>query len=483
MPTRSEPDRRRLAVALAAVAVLGVLAAVPGVWVRSTYGAATSGDEPHYLLTALSLAEDRDLDVDDELDAERWRDFHEARLSQQSAPLDDGRRLAPHDPLLPAVLAVPMGVGGWLAARLTLALVAGALAAVTLWVAVRRFAVPLGVAAVTVGFAAASAPLFVYGSQVYPELPAALAVVVAVGAGLGTVRARSSVLVGLAVMALPWLSVKYVPVAATVAVLHLARVWRVDRRHAAALVGAYAAAGLAYVATHLAWYGGVTVYAAGDFFQEQGGQSAVFGTRPNVPGRSPRLIGLLVDRGFGLAAWQPAWLAVVPAVAVLTRRRPARWLWTAVPLAVGWLNATFVAVTMHGWWFPGRQVVVVLPLAVITIAWWLGRVGWRVRAAVGVLAAVGVASSVALVVAGLRGDIAWIVDFMELSAPTYRLWAAVLPDYLRPTAATWWLHSVWLAALGVVAVAAWRRPGGRHAPSDGSPPGPVPAEAHVRREG
>ena len=34
----------------------------------------------------------------------------------------------------------------------------------------------------------------------------------------------------------------------------------------------------------------------------------------------------------------------------------------AFPLA-GWMvTATFVALTMHGWWWPGRQVVVVLPL-------------------------------------------------------------------------------------------------------------------------
>ena len=32
--------------------------------------------------------------------------------------------------------------------------------------------------------------------------------------------------------------------------------------------------------------------------------------------------------------------------------------------------ATFVALTMQGWWFPGRQLVVVLPAAVLAIAWW-----------------------------------------------------------------------------------------------------------------
>ena len=50
----------------------------------AAYGAQTTGDEPHYLLTALSLAEDGDLDV-----ARRARGpsatapFHEARLAPQ----------------------------------------------------------------------------------------------------------------------------------------------------------------------------------------------------------------------------------------------------------------------------------------------------------------------------------------------------------------------------------------------------------------
>lgn len=466
MPTRSDPPHRRFPAALAAVAVVGLLAAAPGAWVRSTYGAVTSADEPHYLLTALSLAEDGDLDISDELAEERWRTFHEAALPRQSAELPDGRHVAPHDPLLPVLLALPMGIGGWLAARLALAIVAGALAAATLWLAVRRFEVPLGVATATVASAAASVPLFVYGSQVYPELPAALAVTLAAGAGLGPVRPRSSVVVALAVVALPWLAVKYVPVAATLALLHLMRVHRTDRRHVAGLLGGYAVAGATYVMAHLAWYGGVTVYAAGDFFLEHGGQSAVFGTRPNLPGRSVRLIGLLVDRGFGIAAWQPAWLAVVPAAAALLRRRPARWTWLLLPLAVGWLNATFVAVTMHGWWFPGRQVVHVLPLAVVAIAWWVARQARAVQGVVAAAAALGAWSSAWLITEGLRGRIAWIVDFAAVADPWYRIWRTVLPDHLAATPATWWLHAVWVAALVLVAVLAWRRAGRVQPPYD-----------------
>ena len=37
-------------------------------------------------------------------------------------------------------------------------------------------------------------------------------------------------------------------------------------------------------------------------------------------------------------------------------------------LAAGWLNATYVALTMHGFWVPGRQIVIVLPIAAVALA-------------------------------------------------------------------------------------------------------------------
>ena len=123
---------------------LGVMAwSAPLIAVRATDGGRTTADEPQYLLTALSLGEDRSLDIRDERAAERHRVFHEAGLPLQENLQPDGSRVSPHDPLLPAVLAVPMVVGGWVAAKLTLAAVAGVLAAAMLWVAVRRFGVPL----------------------------------------------------------------------------------------------------------------------------------------------------------------------------------------------------------------------------------------------------------------------------------------------------------------------------------------------------
>lgn len=453
-----------MALATAVVAALAFVATAVGIAGPATYGAIVSGDEPQYLLTAMSLGEDGGLDISDEIADERFRPFHEVDLLSQSLERPDGTRVSPHDPLLPALLAVPMLLGGWIGAKLALALLGAALAALMLWTAVRRFAVPLRPAAIVVGIFACSAPLVVYGQQVYPEVPAAVATLAAVAALTGRLGRSGLVILCVAVLVLPWLAVKYVPVAAALALIGLIRLWRsgTGRRQAAVLAGVLAVAGAGYVAAHLAWYGGLTVYAAGDFFADNGGQVSVLGTEPNYPGRAQRLLGLLVGRTFGVVAWQPAWLLAVPAAAALIRRRPAGWLELGVPLVVAWLMATFAAATMQGWWFPGRQIVIVLPLAVIAIAWWVGVAPSTSRAhvrrlllTVG-LGALGVWSYAWLAAQAAVRELTWIVDFFETADPWYRFWRHALPDYLDVTATTWVLHAVWLAVVAVAAAWGWR---------------------------
>jgi hypothetical protein len=434
------------------VGLVAFLAAAAGIAVPATHETRTTADEPQYLLTAISLAEDGDLDIADELAQARWRPFHALPLPEQTEALGDGRRLSPHDPLLPLLLAGPVAAGGWVGAKLAMASMAGLLAALLLWTAVRRFDVRLPTATLAAAVFGLSPPLAVYGSQLYPELPAALATLAAVAALTSPGGVGGTVVVGGAVVALPWLGVKYVPVAAALA---LVACWRLvrdgRRRRALVLAGVLAAAGVAFLVLHRWWYGGWTPYAAGDHFV--GGELSVVGTDPDYLGRGRRLLGLLVDRGFGLAAWQPAWLLAVPALAALLARRPRAWGAVAVPLAAGWLVASFVALTMHGWWFAGRQVVVVLPLAALAVAWWTGR-DQRRPLLLAVAGGVGVLAQLWLVAEGAAGRITSAVDATATANPLYRSWRLALPDYLAMSWWTWALHGAWLVVLAAWAVVA-----------------------------
>ena len=459
-----------LPTAIVAVAAVAFIAAALGVGVRATFGAHVAVDETQYALSALSLAEDRNLDISDELAQKRWRDFADVEPPIQTQVLGDGRQISPHDPLLPVLLAVPMALGGWVAAKLTLAALAGLLAALTLWVAVRRIRLSLPLAATGVGIAAASAPLAVYGQQLYPELPAALVTMVGFAAltgPLGTAggadgpdrEPRGSIrclaVLGLAVAVLPWLSIKYGAIAAALALLGIVRWWRAGHRHEASwLAAGLALAAGGYLLAHRLVWGGWTVYASGDHFQ-QSGEFGVVGFHPHYVGRALRLVGLLVDREYGIATWQPAWLLVLPAAAALIGTTVAahRPLAVLPPLLAGWLVATFVAVTMHGYWWPGRQLVVVLPLALLLVLWWLQRSSPVMRRIALGLGLAGVLSYTMLLIDGYRGEITWVSGFQRVDDPVYALIRQALPDYRGDF---WPLHIAWIAAFAALLVAGYR---------------------------
>ena len=423
---------------------------------RSTYGARVSSDEPQYLITAMSLWEDFDLDVSDEIAERRYEPFHEITINPPTRALNDsGQELSPHDPLLPLILAVPYGLGGWVGAKVMLSIIIGLTAALTLQVAVRRFGVPVGSATWVIGAFFTAPPLTSYGTHVFPAGPSALALMIAFWATTHPSRARRYDAVAvIAIIALPWLSVKYVPHAA---VMTLGLVWkhRAWRHRLLAIAGTLAAAGVTYLWLHQSIYGGWTVYSTGDHFMD-GSEFDVVGRRPRLLQRSRRLIGLVIDTQFGIGAWTPSFLAMPAALAALGRvRRDAASVLAAATILVGWSVATWVAFTMHGWWWPGRQIMPVLPFVVIAIAAWVDD---RPRHLFGIVAAtlVGTATWLVLAWEASTDRRALIVDFYDVESPWYRAVAPWFPDHQRLNVEDSILTFVWMAILGASAVIAWR---------------------------
>ena len=512
---------------MAAVAVWTFTVALPAIGAHATYGARVTADEPQYLTTAISIGEDFDLDISDELDERRFEPYHEIDLNPQTIELDDsGRRISPHDPLLPALLAMPMKLGGWVAAKAALAAFAAATAAATLWLAVRRFGVGVGVGGLVVGGFFAAPPLVGYATQVYPEMPAALCLTLGLAAVTGPLGRTGRALALASIVALPWLSVKFVPVAAVIAAVLVVRLWPDRRRRLAldleraqadcervpsqrcvsrscslrsraarataslgasrplqairalplGLLAVLAVAGVVYLAFHRSVYGGWTAYASGDHFID--GELLVLGRDPDYLGRSRRLIGLLVDRGFGLAAWTPAYLLAVPALAALARRRPPGWATLLAVIAATYAVATWVALTMHGWWWPGRQVVAALPAAVVAVAMLAdGRRGLRWLALGGCL--IGVFNWVWLVVEASTGRRTLIVDFEQTANPVYQAWSTLLPDHRHFEGGAVALTVAWTVVVAALGAWGWfrSRPGPAGPSQAAGPVAAVPGES------
>ena len=436
---------RSFALKLFLVFLTTLLVAMSAINARATYGAKISVDEPQYLLTALSIAEDFDLDISDELDERRYLPFHELRLNRQTIDLNDsGQRISPHDPLLPILLALPMGLGGWLASKIALAVLAAITAAATLWVAVRRFNVNPNIATVVTALLFTSPPLTSYATQIYPEMPAALALVTSIGIVTGTTTRKSIVALILALTALPWLSVKYVPVTAVLAMYFLYKNWNSERKRTYFFTVVMGISAVAYLIIHKRVYGGWTVYATGDHFVD--GEFEVVGRNPNLAARTRRLSGLLLDKEFGLIPWTPAFFALIPAFVLMVKDRFKETLPLLLSACVGWSVATWVALTMHGWWWPGRQLVVILPTAVIAMAMLSEKFKlWRWFIYIG----------------GTSGVIAWlwlafeastdrrtlVVDFYETSYPVYKALSYVLPDFTNYDQAALLLNVIWLTGI------------------------------------
>ena len=160
-------------------------------------GGRVTADEPQYLMTAISLGEDLNLDISDERARRPLPRLPRGGPAVQEQRGADGRAVSPHDPLLPAYLALPVLIGGWVGAKLALAVLAGA-ARRAAWCGSRSCASRVPRRASRWSRCSRSrpaAPLAMYGTQVYPELPAAFVVAIAIAALTGRLKPeRSAVL-------------------------------------------------------------------------------------------------------------------------------------------------------------------------------------------------------------------------------------------------------------------------------------------------
>jgi hypothetical protein len=405
-PSPSPPPLMRRTLALWLL-LFGVYAATVGVdaFGDSDYG----GDEPHYLLAAESLLDDRDLDVNDEYAARAYEEFYPYELDRHGEETE-GRLNEPHGIGFPLLILPAYAAGGAHGVELFLAAVAALALALAYRLALRVVPDPWAAGAALV--AGLSPPFIAYGSAVYPELSAGAALA---GAALLALRLEERpglpgafgcfALLG----ALPWLGTKFVLPGLVIGLFAARALWRTRRRTLA--VGAVELSLFSVavmVGVNEALYGGPTPYSA-----EVPGESATNASFPaGYLERVYRLVALFLDREYGLLRWAPVfaltfaglwwlWRSLrdrlgrgVPGVREIERAAGL----CAAALGAQLVVAAFLAPTMFGFWFPPRHLLASLPLAVPLVAW-----GARHTPRLGIaLSAVTLAASVWLYV-----DVRW----------------------------------------------------------------------------
>ncbi len=298
-----------------------------------------------------------------------------------------------------------------------------------------------------------TATAFIYSSEIYPEFPAALALVVAllIATRRNKPGWRVSLYLAAALTAMCWLGTKYSALALPVGGYFLLRADRPG------LVGLLAVGGVS--AALYAWFhrqvlGGLTPYGVNVVYAESN-TVGIFGGHIGFSDRYYRFWGLFVDQRFGIGRWAPLLLAVVPALVLLAAKTWEQWL-VLVLIVNQLLIATFVAITMMVWWFPGRTMLTVLPLLVVALALLVVRAGAFGRTFLAALGAYALTITAGLAQAGRVREITIAVDPFEMTFVPFRAIAGLFPLYTGRTRETWQLTYPWWALfIGAAGVVMW----------------------------
>jgi hypothetical protein len=301
-----------------------------------------------------------------------------------------------------------------------------------------------------------SATAFVYATEIYPEFPGALCLVLGLllarrgRGGVGTALALLAVLTGLA-----WLGIKYAPLAAIVGGLFLLNA---TPRARVVFLATSAVAGVFYVWWHYAVFGHLTPYSINTVY-EGASTVAVLESHVALQDRFYRLWGLFIDQRFGIGRWAPLLLLVLPALPLLAGRGRVG-ITVAALIATQILIATFVAITMMGFWFSGRTLVTVLPLFALALTVLVERLPAVQRGGVALLAVGTLLTTAALTRSVGAGEVTLAVDPFNMPAWLFRQTAVLFPNYTA-----WGLDTVvrttaWLTVGGGCLLAlAWREYG------------------------
>lgn len=455
------------AVAVGALAMFALLVTVyvASIGIPATRSASITGDEPFYLLTTQSLLQDGDLDLSQQYRRRSYESFfdHPDGLWMQSVARDDGTLLSPHNPGLSVLILPGFSAAGLVGAQIQM-LVMAALTFALAYVLIAHVTGAAWLSWLATMAVALTATAFIYATEIYPEVPAALALIASLLILRGVERPSLWRALGLAacLTAMVWLGIKYAPLAGLVGLWSL---WRVDRRGRTAFLSAAIVSAAFFVWFHLRTFGALTPYSVGVVYS---GASTltVLGEHFGLVERAYRPLGLFVDQRFGIGRWAPVLLPIIPALPLLWRARGIARLVLAV-IAVQLFIAAFVAVTMMGWWFPGRTLMTVLPLLALPLTLLLIQSPLWVRVSAGLLGAYSLAVTTALATAGHAREIVIAVDPFEMSSPVLRVTSRLFPSYTFWDAYTWSLTAFWLflAVAATVAVYLARHPRG---------PAPVP---------
>ncbi|HUQ16429.1 MAG TPA: hypothetical protein VM070_01430 [Candidatus Saccharimonadales bacterium] len=345
---RSGRSDRAIGLLLGAVTFASALALLP--YERTVQ--LTRSDEPHYLIMMDSLIRDHDLDLGNNYGLDDYIDYYPDPLPDRHVIITGPRQLPIRDPGLPLIGALPFAIGRRTGVLVVMCLV-GAAFAWRGYAFLRFHAFSRHAAIVGAGATALLHPVFTYTTQIYPDLPVALGVLIvaellARPVTLGRLAAASAIL-----GALPWLTVRawfiVIGMGLVVAWLALAPLVRGVTRERLALVLAGGTPLVALVGAQVLLdllMFGVPLPNAGYYLVQ--GQQTILAFTPQIG-----LPGLFLDRTFGLLSRAPLFAVAFFGLLPLVRRARILRSPGLVALFLGWLLYLLYIGNIQYWWADG----------------------------------------------------------------------------------------------------------------------------------
>ena len=329
----------------------------------------TTGDEPHYLLTAHSLIDDGDLDLTNNYAQLDYLNFYFSRdITPQIRSRGDGQQILDHQLGLPVLIASAYAWGQRYGVLVLQIFLTGILAALTYYLATEISKNPLGSLIATCAVML-TPPLIFYPYLIYPELIGALLTtwVIIIALRNNEPGAGSITLTTLALLLLPWLNRRFVPLT-IILILLLAWTWiRTESKRQLFKNGAWLALAVPLISIGLLWW----------FNAQFAVPTRVDISAPTTSllwSRLGRGIGWLVDQQRGLFIYAPIYIGAMWGLPILLQeswqQRDRRW-WILLPFLVSWGVTTVAGGYWIAWELGPRFLIVALPALapLLALAW------------------------------------------------------------------------------------------------------------------
>ena len=348
------------------------------------------GDQPHYELESMSLAYDHDRNlVNNYTNPAQYHIMFGLQVPKYEAYAYTNRRtlILDENVGLPLILAAgvpwvklaesqaPSSAQFWIYAPLSSRspwnieiIILAAFAAHLLYRLLRRFRPGNpGLTAAVWACTVFCAPMMVYASQIYPEIPALLLALIAAECLTRTPTVASGAIGASAAAAMPWLHVRFFPVAVLLVLALAARAIAYDRSIGRAsgsvlraalpvllLVVSTAAMAIAFQA----WYGSPLVNAPYRLAQTHQPQT--------LADFYPSITNLIFNPQTAALPFAPVGLLALAAIPLFCRRF-GRWALFALLVATVYVLTVTIEDSVIGSSFPGRYMVWLLPFGAVPL--------------------------------------------------------------------------------------------------------------------